>query len=140
MASTVTVEIRGLAELQAKLNRAPAVVDKMIYAELGRSAKGIHKRLFTYTQSHPEKPYGSRYERTFKLMHSGQYRAYKREARIWSPLDYAGAVLGYNTQIDIHAGRWWTNKTVVDEMADWIKQNFAQGMERLAKSIGGGSP
>lgn len=139
MTSVVTIELGHLAELQSKLARAPALIDKMIGEELERSAGGIHKRLFTYTQDYPQKPYGSLYERTFKLMHSGQYRVYKRSARIWSGLDYAGAVLGYDTQIDLHAGRWWTNKTVVDEMADWIGQNFAQGLKRVAESIGTGS-
>lgn len=147
MASTVTIEVYGLRELQERFKNSPQLIQKHGRPALKKAARFTKDALRTYTQTAPPKPTDSKYVRTFTLKRSIRYRtkALKRglEATIYSDpaiADYGPEVLGYDTQMDIHKGRWWTNKSTAEAVAPIIERYFAEAIANVAKELGQATP
>lgn len=140
MPVTITIESKGLTELHQRFRESPYWVKKLTQDALGKSAKSVWNRLRNYTQTVPE-PRGD-YVRTFRLKRSAMYEvdSAKLEARIFAHggvAPYAAKVWGYDTQIEIHQGRWWTNKSVAESMRGVIGKHFMEAARNLEKALAG---
>ena len=139
MADAVVMEIRGLDALIRRLDAAP--VQKLANEALTDSTKAVHERLSGYTQSKPPKPSGSTYIRTFTLKDSIQFTVkpfgQSGEGRVYTALDYAPYVIGHESQVTLHMGRWWTEKSVADEMIPIVISYFSEAMDKVAQAIAG---
>ncbi len=140
MADAVVMEIRGLDALLSRLDKAP--VQKLANEALTESTKVVHQRLSRYTQSYPPKPSGSTYIRTFTLRDSIQFTVKpfgaSGEGRVYTALDYAPYVIGHESQVALHMGRWWTEKSVAEEMRPIVISYFSEAMDKVAQAIAGG--
>jgi len=140
MADAVTMEIRGLDALIRRLDKAP--VKKWANEALTDSVKAVHERLSEYTQTKPPKPSGSTYIRTFTLKDSIQFSitpfGTSGEGRIYTALDYAPYVIGHESQVALHMGRWWTEKSVAEEMKPIVINYFSEALDKVAQAIAGG--
>lgn len=147
--STVTIEVYGLRELQERFKNSPQLIQKHGRPALKKAAKFTKNALRSYTATAPPPTPGPgpKYVRTFTLKRSIRYRtkALKRglEAVIYSDpaiADYGPLVLGYDTQMDIHKGRWWTNKSTAEAVAPIIEKYFAEAIANVAKELGQATP
>lgn len=153
--SVVTIEVRGLAELQERFKNSPQLIQKHGRPALKKAAKFTKNALRSYTQTAPPKPTpraGRKpYVRTFTLKRSIRYRtkALKRglEATIYADpaiADYAHKVIGHGTQEGggepPHSERWWTNKTTAEAVAPIIEKYFAEAIANVAKELGQATP
>ena len=140
MADAVVMEVRGLGVLLRRIDKAP--VRKLANEALTESTKAVHKRLSEYTQTKPPKPSGSTYIRTFILKDSVQFNikpfGTSGEGRVYTGLDYAPYVIGHENQATIHMGRWWTEKSVADEMMPVVVSYFSDALDKVARLIAGG--
>lgn len=138
-ADSVTMEIRGLDPLIRRLGKAP--VRKFANEALTKSTKAVHKRLSGYTQTYPRRRPRQKYIRTFELKGSIRFIikpfGASGEGRVHTELDYAPYVLGHASQARIHAGRWWTEKSVAQEMAPTVVKHFDEALDKVAKAIAG---
>jgi len=141
MADAVTLEIRGLDALIRRIDQAP--VQKWANEALAESTKAVHERLSEYTQTKPPKPAGSTYIRTFTLKDSIQFTikpfGTSGEGRVYTALDYAPYVIGHESQVALHMGRWWTEKSVAEEMRPIVISYFSEALDKVAKAIAAGT-
>lgn len=140
MADAVVLEIRGLDALIRRLDKAP--VRKEANIALTKSTKVVHQRLSRYTQTHPPRRPQQTYIRTFTLRESIQFSikpfGASGEGRIFTALDYAPPVMEHDSQTEMFAGRWWTDRSVAEEMTPIVINFFSDALGRLAKNIAGG--
>ena len=143
MADAVTIEIRGLDAIVHRLNAG--TVQKFANEALGKSTVAVHTRLSEYTQTYPR---GTGrvppYIRTFTLKESIQFSVTplgaagtSGEGRIYTALDYAPAVIGHESQMAIHMGRWWTEQSVAEEMLPTVIGYFSEAMDKAGQEIAG---
>ena len=141
-ADSVTMEVRGLDALIRRLDKAP--VRKFANEALEKSTKAVHKRLSGYTQTFPRRRPQQKYIRTFMLKGSIKFiirpfgASSSGEGRVYTGLDYAPYVLGHASQTRIFADRWWTEKSVAEEMAPVVGKHFSEALDKAAKAIAGG--
>ena len=137
----ITIKSRGLTELARRMHEAPNTVQALISLALMKSADSVHKKLRTYTQAYPRKR-ASSYVRTFALRGSSRARMRGQNTAIVTigeGLDYAGKVMGYDTQMEMHKHMgWWTNKGVAEDMRGVIGKHFMSSAKELARYIGSG--
>ena len=140
MADAVTMEIRGLDALIRRIDKAP--VRKFANDALTDSTKAVHERLSEYTQSRPPRRPQQTYIRTFTLKDSIQFTikpfGTSGEGKVHTALDYAPYVMGHDSQTHIFAGRWWTEKSVAEEMRPIVINFFSDALDKVAKAIAGG--
>lgn len=133
MPDAITIEVKGLAELNKVLADAPRELRRLATSALYKSADRVEDRLFTYRQNYPPRPEGSTYVRTYKLQRSGKHEVdrSKLEARIYSDLDYADLVLGRDHMWE----NWWTIEDVAKELTSVIEGYFEEALDGVAKGI-----
>lgn len=140
MASAVTLEVRGLDALIRRIDQAP--VREQANIALTKGTKAVHRRLSTYTQTDPPRRPQQTYIRTFTLKESIHFSVKpfgtSGEGRIFTALPYAPPVMGHADQTWVFAGRWWTEKSVAEEMMPVVINYFVEGMGKVAHAIAGG--
>jgi len=140
MAGAVTLEVRGLEALIHRLDKAP--VRRFANEALTGSTKVVHARLSEYTQTYPPRRPQQTYIRTFTLKDSIQFSikpfGTSGEGRIFTALDYAPPVVSHESQTEIFAGRWWTEKSVAEEQIPIIINYFNEALNKVAQAIAGG--
>ncbi|KKL14358.1 hypothetical protein LCGC14_2516500, partial [marine sediment metagenome] len=123
-----------------RLDKAP--VRKEANVALTKSTKAVHQRLSGYTQTHPPRRPQQTYIRTFTLKDSIQFSikpfGTSGEGRIFTALDYAPPVMGHDSQTEMFAGRWWTEKSVAEEQMPIIINYFNEALGKVAQAIAGG--
>jgi len=143
MSNAVTLEIRGLDALIRRIDQAP--VRKEANVALTKSTKAVHQRLSGYTQTYPPRRPQQTYIRTFTLKGSIHYLVESLgvpgksgKGWIYTFLEYAPPVMGHGRQTETFADRWWTEKSVAEEMMPVVINYFVEGMDKVAKAIAGG--
>jgi len=141
MADAVTMEVRGLDALIRRLDQAP--VRKLANKALTESTKAVHKRLSGYTQTVPPRLPNQKYIRTFALKDSINFTVKpfgaSGEGRVYTGIEYAPRVIGHQSQGRLFAGRWWTEKSVAEEMTPVVIKHFQDAVDGVAKAIAGGT-
>lgn len=139
-ADSVTMEIRGLDALLRRLDKAP--VRKFANEALEKSTKAVHRRLSSYTQTYPPRRPQQKYIRTFALKDDIKFAikpfGASGEGRVYTGIEYAPRVMGHASQGRIFAGRWWTDKSVAEEMIPVVVKHFEEALDKTAKAIAGG--
>ena len=139
MADAATIEIRGLDALVRKLGDSAAFKREMISA-LENSVEIVHDRLSGYTQTDPPRLPNQVYIRTFTLQESIDAHVFRDdlEGVVATDLEYAPRVMGHESQGPLFAGRWWTEKSVAEEMLPQVVKEFEDAADRIAAGISGG--
>jgi len=129
----IEVRVRGLDELVRRLSNISSRLPNAMGEAVKQSTGMIHERLAGYTQDYPPKPAGSTYERTLKLQESIVEEVSASSGRASSDLDYAPDVMGADSQIPLHQGRWWTQQDVADEMFPEVEGVFVEAVKKLVR-------
>lgn len=137
--NTSVIEIKGLDALLRRIDKAP--VKKLANKALAEATKAVHKRLSGYTQTFPIRRPGQKYVRTFTLKGSIVFAVQpfgtSGEGRVSTALGYAPYVMGHDSQSRVHAGRWWTDQSVAEEMTPTVVDLFAEAADGIASAIAG---
>lgn len=132
---SLTVEIRGLEQLQRKFDMGNKIVKREASDAVESAAAVVRARAGTYTS--PELP---TYDRTGLLGKSFYHKveAYSGGVKgiVGSGIPYAPYVRGDDMQAWMHVGRWATMKKIVDEKMDQIQGYFEKAMRNLAQFLG----
>jgi hypothetical protein len=132
---TTNIEIRGLKELQANLDRQARELSRQVTKIMDRAVKYAHSQVPKY----PSPPDGSSYTRTGQLG-----RSIHTEVRgigadtvgvIGTATVYAPWVIDEEHQAWMHKGRWYTLQSVVRKSMDGIMKIFN---DEISKLLGGG--
>lgn len=145
------VEVKGLKELIARMQRYPAEMNKAMSETMQASLL----TLWESVPSYPDAPDSSTYDRTGQLGRSlgsdigggalGEPSIYTiknlgstgYEGKFGTNLDYADVVIGDGTQAQAHAGRWWTISTIANKAADKINRLWQTLGDKMAKFLEG---
>ena len=140
----VTIEVKFTpSNLAQRMQKYPKELEREMEKTMKQSLVHIQGSVPAY----PPPPPGSSYIRTGTLGRSigigGRAEIYevKRigggyEARLGTRLSYAPYVIGED-QASMHAGRWWTMKTVASKATPGIERLFRAMSERLVAYLGG---
>ena len=139
MADAATIEIRGLDALRRELGN-DAAFKREIIAALEKSTEIVHDRLSSYTQTDPPRLPNQVYVRTFALQESIDAHVFRDdlEGVVATDLEYAPRVMGHESQEPLFAGRWWTEKSVAEEMLPKVVEEFEEAADKVAARISGG--
>ena len=131
------IDVRGLPELQAKLNR----LGKELRPELERTTDKAVRYAHSQVPGYPPPPSGSSYRRTGTLGRSvtTEVRAFGADVvgSIGTGIVYAPWVISTEAvgargpQAWMHAGRWWTLQGVVAQAREAIIGLYHDMLRRL---------
>lgn len=125
-----SVEIRGLPELNRKLEELEQAVGQMT-DPTSDALELLRKRM----QEYPAPPPGSTYERTFNLKNSWQETVIISGTtligNLFSNVPYGPYVQDEEQQAGIHQGRWQTIQSVLEEQEQATVNLYEQELERL---------
>lgn len=147
----VSISVSGLKELIGRMLGFSLTEKHRMYAQgMQESLEAIHQGVPPY----PPPPAASKYTRTEKLgkgMGSGfgggkggppdiyqiSVSGGAVEGRFGTSVGYAEYVIGENTQAEVHAGRWWTTRTLLNSVMDKINSIWQAVGARIAAYING---
>ncbi|GJM42794.1 MAG: hypothetical protein DHS20C20_30760 [Ardenticatenaceae bacterium] len=129
MPVATVVNIVGDEALLALLN------DLIRPASMAPAMQKAGARLRTELAKYPPPPPNSTYRRTGKLGRSWTHRVnvniVTTTALIGNNTPYAPDVQGEGMQAEIHAGRWQTDKQVLDNNADYIVEEVGAQLDAI---------
>jgi len=135
MADTLTVEIKGLEQLQHKFNVADDVVRRESHDAMESAVVVVHDRAATYPAQRP-----CDYIRTGNLgrmfHHEVHHLAHGVQGLVKNAIPYGPYVKGAEAQAWMHKGFWPTVKDDVNAERDRIEAFFAKALENLARFLG----
>ena len=144
------VSISGINELIGRMRGVPSWLPTWLSDTMTRSLRALQEAVPPY----PPPPMGSKYVRTEKLGRSlgsgfgggasGTPDIFEvtmsggaTEGRYGSRLGYAEYVVGEGTQAEVHAGIWWTVRTILNNALKVIEALWSALGERIAAYING---
>jgi len=132
----LTVEVKGLEQLQRKFNMSNQVVKREAHDAMESSVAVVHDRAGTY----PTAPPNSSYVRTGTLGRTFEHKVHVMargvKGLVRNPTPYGPYVKGPTAQAWMHKGRWPTLKDDVEAEQSRITGFFEKAMQNLAKFLG----
>ena len=145
-------EIKGLTELVERMRRYPVELVKTMAVGVSASLNIFWENVPPYPRQNPD----SAYRRTGTLGRSlgsdesggatGQPSIYKvrqlgqggsYEGTFGTSLDYAPYVIGDTLQADVHKGKWWQMRNVVEKSQAKIAELWNNVAEKMIKFLEG---
>jgi len=133
--SSLSVEIKGLEQLQRKFDMSSKRVQREAREAMKKSVVVVHDRAGTYPRQRP-----TNYVRTGNL---GRFFAHRVESfrggvrgYVTNPIPYAPYVRGTEMQASVHRGYWATMKQIVQQKQGQIEGFFADALKALARFLG----
>jgi hypothetical protein len=131
MADGLIVEVRGLAELKAKLRRLGDVA--LIHEALLRVGRWAEATL--KGRPYPSERTGQKYQRTGRLNRAWLSRMKGKQISVINPANFRGQyyaiwVVG-DTQAWPHEGRWWTAREVIEGVMPKALEETGQWAESI---------
>ena len=127
------VFIEGLDELFATFGRLSNV--QQVLREPMRQAVDLHYQDTQYNQNRPPKPAGSQYIRTFDMRDNWNRQVRDVPDGVIGEVTnrnhpYVHLVMGEQTQVRLHRGRWPTDEDIVNRLSDQTAQLFDDAVRR----------
>lgn len=148
---SVSISVSGLNQIIGRMKSAPSKMRIYLSDAMRRSLEALREGVPPY----PPERMGQKYIRTERLgssMGSGfgggaqgmpdifevAMSGNAVDGHYGSRVGYAEYVIGEGTQAWMHAGRWWTVKTVLKNAMKIIESIWQAVSERIASYINGG--
>ena len=134
MPITVRFDQNQINRLHKKLGVVQG--NNVLVGPVGRGQDRLLDRMQSYTQSNPPKPGNSKYIRTFLTA-----RSWRKERVSKSAHGVQGAigskrarpVMSFEDQSSIHRGRWYTDKSVMEDEAPKILADLQRTIDKALK-------
>ena len=128
---TITGDQEVINRLRTAAAKGPSAFDEVSY----RFAQNMRAKL--KSTPYPAKRPGQRYVRTGRLANSWRAeRLGNGRALIANSAGYSGWGVGggpHNRQARVHAGRWWTARSVIEQSAPELRAAAIKELDRLLK-------
>ena len=128
---TITGDQEVINRLRTAAAKGPSAFDEVSY----RFAQNMRAKL--KSTPYPAKRPGQRYVRTGRLANSWRAeRLGNGRALLANSAGYSGWVVGggpHNRQARVHAGRWWTARSVIEQSAPELRAAAIKELDRLLK-------
>ena len=128
---SVSIEIKGINKLMAKLSRAAAI--DVLEKSMQRAVFRVQARIADY----PPQRAGSAYRRTGTLGRRWTTKVTKQaegvEGRVGNVTEYAPFVQSARFQRPPFRGRWQTDEQVLEEEMPAIRRDFEQEIDKALK-------